>query len=191
MDVPGGTGPWFCCLLFNTAKKSKKKTHLIAHTLPHLALDVLNQHDDDEPCCWIMLLKVGPFQHWAASVRFLDLWLPMRGKKKRLERGLELYMCYRTAYSLHLWTQTEDPPLVAIGVKRSAEDMDDEEDDEDEDEEEEEEKTNQVVSPHTAMVAEVEALRAMFSDKECSVGAIKEVLEKFKCKAPKKSKRKK
>lgn len=199
MDVPGGTGPWFCCLLFNTAKKSKKKTHLIAHTLPHLALDVLN-HDDraaapplPESCCWIMILKVGPFQHWAASVRFLDLWSPTRGKKKRLERGLELYMSYRTTYSLQLWTQKEDAPLIAVGSKRAAEEDDDDDDDDDDHQEGDDvDKTNPVVvSPHTAMVAEVEALRAMFSDNNCTVGSIKEVLEKFKCKAPKKSKRKK
>ncbi len=189
MDIPGGTGPWFCCLLSNTAKNSKKKTHLIAHTLPHLALDVLNRDEAPLPCCWTMLLKVGPFQQWAASVRFLNLWSPTRGKKKRFERGLELYMCYRAAYSLHLWTQKEDVPLIAGGAKRAAED--DEDDDDDDDDDEEEEEVKQVVTPHTAMVAEVEALRAMFSNNDCTVGSIKEVLEKFKCKAPKKSKRKK
>jgi hypothetical protein len=141
--LPGGPGPWFCSLLFNTSDDSKKQTHLIAHTLPHLAVDVLNtekkrkrrrgsvsaaaaaaaaQQQDEEAEdvsaaanataaaeCWIMILKIGPFNVWSDAVAFLNLWTgKTRGKARRLERGLELYEQYGVAYQLNLWGQSVD-----------------------------------------------------------------------------------
>jgi hypothetical protein len=135
--LPGGPGPWFCSLLFNTSDDSKKQTHLIAHTLPHLAVDVLNtekkrkrrrgsvsaaqQQQDEEDVedvsavanataeCWIMILKIGPFNVWSDAVAFLNLWTgKTRGKARRLERGLELYEQYGVAYQLNLWGQSVD-----------------------------------------------------------------------------------
>ena len=37
LGVPGGLGPWFVSLLFNTSEGPKKQTHLCAHTYPHHA----------------------------------------------------------------------------------------------------------------------------------------------------------
>lgn len=139
--LPGGPGPWFCSLLFNTSDDSKKQTHLIAHTVPHLAVEVLNtekkrkrrrgsaaaaqqqQQQDEEDLedvsaaanataaaeCWIMILKIGPFNVWSDAVAFLNLWTgKTRGKARRLERGLELYEQYAVAYQLNLWGQSLD-----------------------------------------------------------------------------------
>ena len=139
--LPGGPGPWFCSLLFNTSDDSKKQTHLIAHTVPHLAVEVLNtekkrkrrrgsvaaaaaqQQQDEEELedasaaanataaaeCWIMILKIGPFNVWSDAVAFLNLWTgKTRGKARRLERGLELYEQYAVAYQLNLWCQSVD-----------------------------------------------------------------------------------
>jgi hypothetical protein len=153
MDVPGGPGPWFCTLLFNTGKK---KTHLIAHTLPHLALDALNREGGG----WIIILKVGPFEHWTASVSFLALWTShVNG---RLERGLELYMSYRTVYNLQLWARSD----VAVVEEEAV-----------------------IVEP---MYDEIASLCALFTmPTTTTVGSVKGTLEKFKCKAPKRIKRKK
>jgi ABC-type Zn2+ transport system substrate-binding protein/surface adhesin len=41
--TPGGQGPWFVALLFNTSRDCKKQTHLVAHTHPHMAMDILNK----------------------------------------------------------------------------------------------------------------------------------------------------
>jgi hypothetical protein len=113
-DTPG---PWFCSLLFNTSEECKKQTHLISHTLPHLAVDVLNKPPtvgseekkrsrETEENCWVMILKVGPFEKWAHSVAFLNLWTEKtRGKMRRLERGLDLFHMYKNAYKLKLWAQ--------------------------------------------------------------------------------------
>lgn len=131
MTTPlGGLGPWYVSLLFNTSEKCKKKTHLIAHTLPHLAVDFLNkppatlaaaarkrerkqedeEEDDgggDENACWVMMLKVGPFDSWLNSVAFWHLWTcQTRGKTHRLERGIELYHAYGKQYGLRAWAQT-------------------------------------------------------------------------------------
>lgn len=116
--IAGGPGPWFVSLLFNTSEKCKKQTHLIAHTLPHLAVDVLNKpsaamteekkrsREEDEDC-WVMILKIGPFEQWANSVAFLNLWTAKtRGKMRRLERGIELFNNYKDTYRLKLWAQT-------------------------------------------------------------------------------------
>ncbi|MBX9635990.1 MAG: hypothetical protein K2Q45_00375 [Nitrosomonas sp.] len=101
--------------------------------MPHLAVDVLNtekkrkrkrgnqaDEEDDEEAkrdnastaaveCWIMILKIGPFNVWSDAVAFLNLWTgKTRGKARRLERGLELYEQYGKEYSLNLWGQSID-----------------------------------------------------------------------------------
>lgn len=104
----GGPGPWFCSLLLNTSETSKKQTHLIAHTMPHLAVDIFNKSKTDKSYCWVMLLKIGPFNVWSEAVAFLNLWTDKtRGKSRRLERGLELFSMYGHAHNLCLWGQTK------------------------------------------------------------------------------------
>ena len=123
-NSPGGAGPWYCSLLFNTSERCKKQTHLIAHTMPHLTLDALNrvgskrraldeeEEDDEEDDRnakkhWIMMLKIGPFESWNDSLAFLNLWLlRTRGKTRRLEKGFELYNTYRDLHKLHIWVQS-------------------------------------------------------------------------------------
>jgi hypothetical protein len=104
----GGPGPWFCSLLLNTSETSKKQTHLIAHTMPHLAVDIFNKSKTDKSYCWVILLKIGPFDVWSEAVAFLNLWTDKtRGKSRRLERGLELFSMYGNAHNLCLWGQTK------------------------------------------------------------------------------------
>lgn len=110
--TPGGYGPWFCGFLVNTGKDPKKHTHVVAHTMPHLIVDALNQAANQglgsgSNGCWILVLKIGPFVHWKDSVAFLQHWLTRtRGIVHRMERGIELYCQYREQYALHLWSQT-------------------------------------------------------------------------------------
>ena len=113
----GGLGPWFCSLIFNASQRSKKQTHLIAHTLPHLAVDILNKPASDdkkrsreeEEECWVMILKIGPFEQWQNAMAFLNLWTSKtRGKMRRLERGFELFNDYKDSYGLKLWAQQVD-----------------------------------------------------------------------------------
>jgi hypothetical protein len=109
--VPGGQGPWFCGLIFNTSDACKKQTHLIAHTLPHFAVDSLNkkhQKSKERDNCWILIMKIGPFERWSHALAFLHLWTDKsRGKFRRIERGLELFHTYQTAYNLKLWAIQE------------------------------------------------------------------------------------
>jgi hypothetical protein len=114
---PGGPGPYFCTLLFNTGANCKKQTHLFAHTLPHLAIDVLNktqskdkrrarQQNDD---CWVMMLKIGPFCRWDECCSFLQLWSDKtRGKEKRFNRGVELFWRYQASLNLQMWVQQKE-----------------------------------------------------------------------------------
>jgi len=105
MMTPGGLGPYFCGLFCNSAEKSKKQTHLVVHTFPHLACDMLNRSGQDR---WVMLLKIGPFDSWSIAVAFLEAWMSRkRGKQRRLERGIELFLMYRVAYDLRLWSQAK------------------------------------------------------------------------------------
>lgn len=39
----GGYGPWYCMMLFNTSKASKKQTHLVAHSNPDIFPLVMNR----------------------------------------------------------------------------------------------------------------------------------------------------
>jgi hypothetical protein len=109
--VPGGQGPWFCGLIFNTSDSCKKQTHLTAHTLPHLAVDSLNkkhQKSKDRDHCWVMIMKIGPFERWSCALAFLHLWTDKsRGKFRRIERGLELFSTYQRDYNLKMWTIKE------------------------------------------------------------------------------------
>lgn len=83
---------------------------MVAHTLPHLVVDALNQSTgevDKNNGCWILILKIGPFTHWKDSVAFLQHWLTRtRGIVHRIERGIDLYCQYREQYALNLWSQT-------------------------------------------------------------------------------------
>lgn len=110
-SVPGGQGPWFCGLIFNTSDVCKKQTHLIAHTLPHFAVDSLNkkhQKSKERDNCWILIMKIGPFERWSHAVAFLHLWTDKsRGKFRRIERGLELFYAYHISYNLKLWAIQE------------------------------------------------------------------------------------
>lgn len=101
---PGGQGPWFCALLFNTSRTSKKQTHLLAHTLPHLAADVLNKGSGR----WVIMQKVGPFEEWTTCVAYLNEWMQMtRGRQKRLEKGMELFKRMQRSLSITMWVQTK------------------------------------------------------------------------------------
>lgn len=116
--TPGGFGPWFCALLFNTAHDSKKQIHLIAHTLPHLACDMLNRNGVNNTDCWVIVLKIGPFECWDTAVAFLTQWMSRkRGKQRRLERGLELFAQYSHPYNLMLWSQRLDQDAVRQRVQ--------------------------------------------------------------------------
>ena len=113
---PGGPGPWFCALLFNIlfnpSQKSKKQTHLIAHTLPHLAVDILNRNAKDDTC-WVMMNKVGPFSDWGECVAYLNMWTTKtRGQKRRLDRGFELFVEFYALLGLHFWCQYEEKESV-------------------------------------------------------------------------------
>lgn len=114
---PGGPGPYFCTLFFNTSVKCKKQTHLFAHTFPHLAIDVLNKTQsaekrrarEESDDCWIMMLKVGPFCRWDQCCSFLQLWSDKtRGKEKRFNRGVELFWRYQASLGLKMWVQTKE-----------------------------------------------------------------------------------
>jgi hypothetical protein len=115
--TPGAFGPWFCTLFFNTADNSKKQTHLIAHTFPHVACDMLNRTGASSNDHWVILLKIGPFESWNIAIAFLELWMSRkRGKQRRLERGIELFATYRAAYNLVLWSQAhakDDQPVAS------------------------------------------------------------------------------
>jgi len=112
---PGGLGPWFCTLYFNASqsKKCKKQTFIIACSMPHLALDALNvgsaelrasRQADGE--CWVMILKIGPFERWNDAQRFMAAWTAQtRGKGRRIDRGMELFHSYRERYKLQAWGQ--------------------------------------------------------------------------------------
>lgn len=152
--TPGSLGPWFCALFFNTSAESKKKTHLVAHTLPHVACDALNRSGVTSGDRWIMILKVGPFAEWNAALAFLEQWMSRkRGKQRRLERGIELYAAYRERYGLVLWGQRQD--VAEQGVEPM-----DMEDEGDEDEEEQQAASS---GPPASAVADV-ACRQPFAE---------------------------
>ncbi len=113
--MSGGLGPWYVSLLFNTSKKCKKQTHLVAHTSPHLVVDFMNKpapstekkrQKEEEEDCWIMIVKIGPFDSYNNSCAFKKLWTNQtRGKMRRLERGVELFNMYRAQYNLKMWSE--------------------------------------------------------------------------------------
>lgn len=117
MTTCGGMGPWFCALLFNTSEECKKQTHLLAHTLPHLAPDVLNKSESDD--CWVTIIKVGPFEVWDECVAYLNLWtLRTRGRLRRLERGIEIFRKYAKPLGLTFWYQNETRETIMEQHKR-------------------------------------------------------------------------
>lgn len=107
MQTPGGLGPWFVCLFFNTSTKCKKQTHILSHTLPHLYLDLLNRsYQPGSENFWVLMMKVGPFEWWDDSLSFLQLWTDKtRGRERRVERGFELFYAYQSHWNLTLWLQ--------------------------------------------------------------------------------------
>lgn len=117
---PGGLGPWFVAMLVNVSKRHKKHTHILAHTYPHLAIDILNKGNTSiDPTgnanFWIMLIKVGPFFEWEKCLSYLNLWaFKTRGQSKRIEYGIELYLSYCEQLSLTLWVQTRDKGFFQI-----------------------------------------------------------------------------
>lgn len=128
--TPGGLGPWFCALFFNTSTDSKKQTHLIAHTLPHLACDMLNRNGAASGDSWIIMLKIGPFSDWNVAIAFLEQWMSRkRGKQRRLERGVELFALYRQQYGLVLWSQARADIAASAAREQQVDDNDNEEDD--------------------------------------------------------------
>jgi hypothetical protein len=90
----------------------------VAHTFPHLALDALNKKnvtaaEAAAKDCWVMMIKIGPFERWEDCVSFLNLWITKtRGKTRRLERGVELFNAYRDRYNLNMWAQTKTKQQV-------------------------------------------------------------------------------
>jgi len=155
----GFLGPWFCSLFFNTATKCKKKTHLETHTYPHLTVDALNknlfneegkrirkqQQEANEDHCWIIILKVGPFNELHHAQNFQRQWAhKTRGKWIRVRRGVKLFKLYFEEYKLKLWVQreTQENAVNSFFQQEIMEETiawkDDEEEDVEEDEEEEE-----------------------------------------------------
>jgi len=133
-----GYGPWYCMLLFNTSKTSKKQTHLVAHSNPALLPMVMNRgmyksaglvvtSPDEESdgtrttrnasggAGWVVMQEIGPFTSWTNCVRFLTLWAEKtRGKSRRLERGVDLFSTYakRGEENLMMWGQTNTKSAI-------------------------------------------------------------------------------
>jgi hypothetical protein len=111
---PGGLGPWFVAMLVNVSDKHKKHTHILAHTYPDLAIDVLNKGNKcvdptGNANFWIILMKVGPFLSWSTCLSYLNMWaFKTRGQSKRIEYGVELYLKFCEPLRLTLWVQTKD-----------------------------------------------------------------------------------
>lgn len=112
--VPGGLGPWFVSLLFNTSEGPKKQTHLCVHTYPHHFENVMNRTksskgkraDDSNISQWVTMMIVGPFDNWHDATAFHSLWsIKTRGKVRRLQRGLDLLDAYCDKYNLTMWAQ--------------------------------------------------------------------------------------
>lgn len=104
--TPGGMGPWFVVLACNTSLSAncKKHTHLMAHTMPHLAIDCLKRGGANE--FWVILHKVGPFEDWKQCVAYLHQWnAQTRGRLRRIERGWLLYKQHKDELGLSMWSQ--------------------------------------------------------------------------------------
>lgn len=117
-------GPWFVALLFNTAnpstsgsdKKDKGRTELVAHTYPHLMVDVLNAKHAQ--AVWVILMKVGPFERWADCTAFSQAWsAKTRGRIARIEKGIRLWHEHPNA--LTLWLQTRNKDTIVEDCRRS------------------------------------------------------------------------
>lgn len=109
MNASGGPGPWFAALLLKTVAaddaSGSRQTRLIAHTYPHLALDILNRGQNK----WIIMSKVGPFEAWADCAAFVAQWTKhTRGPERHLKRGHELYDRYARSCRLQYWQQQEE-----------------------------------------------------------------------------------
>jgi len=129
--TPGGQGPWFVALLFNTSDDCKKQTHLVAHTHPHMAMDILNKavttegtSNERDENYWVIMMKVGPFEDWNKCVEYLHLWSSkIRGPMRRLERGLEIFSKYRNQLNLTMWAQHETKIRILALKNDSKRDM--------------------------------------------------------------------
>jgi hypothetical protein len=184
-------GPWFCSLFFNTANKCKKKTHLEAHTYPHLAADALNKtlfntngkrikEKEDGYHCWIIVLKVGPFNRLHHAQNFLRLWShKTRGKCIRVSRGVDLFKQYQVEYNLKLWVQrsTQDQAVNSFFSQEEVSDdiipWREEEEEEEKKEEEEEYKTMPIAFQEGCL-------------EELTIGGIEELLNVSEKQKPKK-----
>ncbi len=64
------------------------------------------------------MAKVGPFEKWADCVAYLNLWTDRtRGRKKRLERGIELWREMSERFGLTLWTQTRERDDILESIR--------------------------------------------------------------------------
>ncbi len=111
---PGGMGPWFVSLLLNVSTKSKKQTHLIAHTYPQLAADALNKTSGKGKAQWMVVSKIGPFNDWDDCLTYLDKWVTqtrghevkrVRGQERHLKRGREVFEDNYRKMGLTMWTR--------------------------------------------------------------------------------------
>ena len=97
---PGGPGPWFVALLFNTNGKDKKQSEIVSHTYPHFMVDFLNKNTDTNTP-WILLMKIGPFQDWQESLSFLNSWsYKTKNKTARIEKGIQLWQEHQDKMTL-------------------------------------------------------------------------------------------
>lgn len=116
-------GPWFVALLLNTtsasaakSKKDKGCTELVAHTYPHLMVDMLNAKHAQS--VWVILMKVGPFERWADCVAFSQAWsAKTRGRIARIEKGIRMW--HESPRDMTLWLQTRDKESMVEDYRRS------------------------------------------------------------------------
>jgi hypothetical protein len=103
MNHPGGPGPWFVALLFNTNARDKKQSELVSHTYPHFVVDFLNKNAPAN-APWILFMKIGPCESWHQSLAFLESWShKARSKTARIERGIQLWQEHQD--DITLWIE--------------------------------------------------------------------------------------
>ena len=124
ITAPGGLGPWFCGLFFNTCQKSKKQTHVIAHTQLSWASMHLNKQAKyvQSNVGWVAVMKVGPFSSWQNAVSFVYLWTDKtRGKCPRILQGQQLFKMCAQQFNLRLWVINKTYQQIATQrIKQNA-----------------------------------------------------------------------
>lgn len=64
-------------------------------------------------------MVVGPFGVWEEAVTFHRLWCQQtRGKVRRIQRGVRLYMHFRKRYNLTMELQTKQKPEILAKQQR-------------------------------------------------------------------------